>query len=336
MTRLDGSEPRQLTYGEDSDANPDLDSLGRVFASRMHRQFDIWKYPVDSDGVSNVHRGVRITQQTGQVQTPAISPKDRELAYLSDSGIHGNLWSIRLDNGERRQITYEQDPTVTMGVPVWSPDGRNIAFVSTRDTNNWAVLSLWLVNPDGSNLRNIAKEISGWAIWSADGHWIYYTAREGDVFQILKVAVDRGTPTTVRNDNAWSSAISADGSTFYYVVPLQNVTGVLDYEIRVARPESGPSKLLARIAGGLVPDWQVVQPVLSHDDKWLALLLDDGPGTNVWVLSTSDGKQRRVTDFGKYRVFIARRLSWSSDDKFLFAAVGTGDADIVQLDALLP
>jgi DNA-binding winged helix-turn-helix (wHTH) protein len=38
LTRLDGSEPRQLTYGEDSDANPDLDSLGRVFASRMHRQ----------------------------------------------------------------------------------------------------------------------------------------------------------------------------------------------------------------------------------------------------------------------------------------------------------
>jgi Tol biopolymer transport system component len=336
LTRLDGSEPRQLTYGEDSDANPDVDSLGRVFASRMHRQFDIWKYPVDGDGASNVHRGVQITQQTGQVQTPTTSPKDRELAYLSDSGVHGNLWTIRLDNGERRQITYEQNPTVTMGVPVGSPDGRNIAFVSTRNTSNWAVLSLWLVNPDGSNLRNIAREVGGWAIWSADGHWIYYTAREGDVFKILKVAVDGGTPTTVRNDNAWSSAISADGSTLYYVVPLQNVTGVLDYEIRVARPESGPSKLLARIAGGLVPDWQVVQPVLSHDGKCLALLLDDGPGTNVWVLSTSDGKQRRVTDFGKHRVFIARRLSWSSDDKFLFAAVGTGDADIVQLDALLP
>ena len=150
------------------------------------------------------------------------------------------------------------------------------------------------------------------------------------------MAVEGGAPITVRNDNAWSSAITADGSILYYVVPLQNVTGVLDYEIRVARLESGPSKLLARIAGELVPDWQVVQPVLSHDGKWLALLLNDGLGTDVWVLSTSDGKQRRVTDFGKHRVFIARRLSWSSDDKFIFAAVGTGDADIVQLDGLLP
>jgi len=196
LTHLDGSEPRQLTYGEDSEANPDLDSLGRVFASRMYRQFDIWKYPVDSDGASNVNRGVRITQQTGQVQTPTVSPTDRELAYLSDSGGHGNLWITRLDDGERRQITYEQNPTVTMGVPVWSPDGRNIVFVSTRNTTNWAALSLWLVNPDGSNLRNIVKEVAGWANWSVDGHWLYYTAREGDVFQILKVAIDGGTPTT--------------------------------------------------------------------------------------------------------------------------------------------
>jgi hypothetical protein len=43
-----------------------------------------------------------------------------------------------------------------------------------------------------------------------------------------------------------------------------------------------------------------------------------------------------VTDFGKHRVFIARRLSWSSDDNFLFAAVGTGDSDLIELDALLP
>jgi hypothetical protein len=30
-----------------------------------------------------------------------------------------------------------------------------------------------------------------------------------------------------------------------------------------------------------------------------------------------------------------RRISWSSDGKFVFAAVGVGDADIVQMDGLL-
>jgi Tol biopolymer transport system component len=74
---------------------------------------------------------------------------------------------------------------------------------------------------------------------------------------------------------------------------------------------------------------------LSHDDKWLALPLNDTYGTNIWLISTADGKLRQLTDFGEQRTFIVRRVSWSSDDKFIFAAVAEGQADIVLLDGLL-
>jgi hypothetical protein len=63
--------------------------------------------------------------------------------------------------------------------------------------------------------------------------------------------------------------------------------------------------------------------------------LADSLGTNIYVASTADGKLRQVTDFGQKRTFIVRRISWSSDGKFVFAAVGAGDADIVQMDGLL-
>ena len=63
--------------------------------------------------------------------------------------------------------------------------------------------------------------------------------------------------------------------------------------------------------------------------------LDDDKGTNLWVASTSDGKLRQITDFAPKRTFIARRVSWSSDGKWVFAAVGEGDADIVQMDGIL-
>ena len=33
--------------------------------------------------------------------------------------------------------------------------------------------------------------------------------------------------------------------------------------------------------------------------------------------------------------FIAQRASWSSDGRFVFAAVGDGDADIVMLERLV-
>jgi Tol biopolymer transport system component len=105
--------------------------------------------------------------------------------------------------------------------------------------------------------------------------------------------------------------------------------------LRAARPEDGASKLLARISGERIPIWQGLQPVISRDGQWLALALDDGQGTNIWIASTTDGKLKRITDFGQRRTFIARRISWSSDGKSVFAAVGEGDSDIVQMDGLL-
>jgi uncharacterized protein YciW len=52
-------------------------------------------------------------------------------------------------------------------------------------------------------------------------------------------------------------------------------------------------------------------------------------------MSTEDGRLQQVTDFGDRAIFIARRVSWSSDGKSILAAVGEGDADIVLLDGLI-
>ena len=41
------------------------------------------------------------------------------------------------------------------------------------------------------------------------------------------------------------------------------------------------------------------------------------------------------TDFGDRSVVIGRRVSWSPDNKFLYAAVAEADADIVVLAGLL-
>jgi eukaryotic-like serine/threonine-protein kinase len=336
---LSGEEPRQLTFGEVSDENPDVDRDGRIVVSHKRMQFNIWRFPVDGDPLENVRRGVAITNQTGQVQTPSTDPTDRELVYLSDTGGHGNLWVRRLETGETRQITFEKDPAVTMGVPVWSPDGNWITFAVTRPAGQGRDVSYSLIHPDGSALR-VAVPQGAWATWSGDSRWIYYSEssplRETSSFRLMKQPIDGGTAAVVRTDNARGPALAPDGSALYYVVPLQNLYGLLDYELRVARPEDGPSTLLARISGVRVPLWQGLHPVISRDGKWLVTPLNDELGTNIYAFSTEDGKVKRITDFGSKRTFIARRVSWSSDGHYVYAAVGEGDADIVLLDGLLP
>jgi hypothetical protein len=42
---------------------------------------------------------------------------------------------------------------------------------------------------------------------------------------------------------------------------------------------------------------------------------------------------KQLTDFGQRPTFIARRVSWSVDGKFVFVALGEGDADVVLLRA---
>jgi Tol biopolymer transport system component len=333
-----GGDSQQLTFGDEGDENPDIDRTGRVVVSRMHMDFDIWKYPVGPDPVANVNLGVRTTHQTGQVQTPALSPDGKEMVYLSDNGGHGNLWVQSLESGEARQITFEKDPEVFMGVPIWSPDGKLITFASGRPRSGVRGVSDWVIRPDGSGLRVAVKQ-GTWATWSGDSKWLYYseTSPTGATasFRLVKSPVEGGDVVDVRNDNARGPAVAPDGSALYYVVPLQNLNGSMDYELREARPESGPSRLLARFTGDRAPLWQGFHPVISRDGKWLVMPLNDSLGTNIWIASTADGKMRQITDFGQRRTFIARRISWSADGKFVFAAVGEGDSDIVQMDGLL-
>jgi eukaryotic-like serine/threonine-protein kinase len=335
---LDGRSLRQLTFGDESDESPDVDSRGQLVLSRRRINFDIWKFPIDSQPAENVRRALRITHQTGQVQTPSLSPDDRQLVYLSDTGGHGNLWVMDLASGQSRQITFEKDPTLITGVPLWSPDGSQIAYARQRSGAGTAATGYWLVRPDGSENHLFIPQAS-WFNWSPDGHFVYYIelSRTSSSFsaRIMKMPAAGPPPVEVRKEVANGPAISPDGSTLYYAKLLEPVNGLWDYEIRAASPDSAPSRLLAPISGHRIPSWQGLHPVLSHDGKWLALTLNDKFGTNLWLLSTADGSMHLVTDFGERRTFIARRVSWSLDDKFIFAAVGEGDADIVLFDGLL-
>jgi Tol biopolymer transport system component len=328
---LSGGPPAALTPDEASYVHPHVHPSGTLAASRLLMQSDLWAFPVDGAAAHNVRSGRRITRQTGQVRTPTVNPRGSEVAFLSDSGGHSNLWVMDPDSadGGMRQITHEQDPEVAVGVPIWSPDGRSIAFVSSRG-NVGLVFGLWLVNPDGSGLRNLVPR--GWgAAWSADSAWLYYV----DGATLKKVPAGGGPAVTVRAEPV-RNMIGHRAGTLYYVVERQLVDGRPDFEIRAASPEDAPSRLLAKVDASRVPAWQIVNPSLSPDGQWVALPLTDGVTTNVWALSTASGDWRQLTDFGERATMIVRRVSWSHDGREIVAAVSEGDADIVIAEGMLP
>ncbi|MDP8979806.1 MAG: hypothetical protein M3O35_04355 [Acidobacteriota bacterium] len=331
MVLSNGATDRQLTFGDISYVEPDLHPSGKLVVSRVRSQVDIWKFPIGGPPEENTRKGMRITEQTGQVQTPSVSPDGREMVYLSDSGGHGNLWIAKTSGSVPRQITFERDPAVAVGVPVWSPAGNYIVFILTRTGRT----AQWLVHPDGSGLRQLIPA-GIWAYWSADGRWVYYVVIRNGAYCIERVPIDGGAPVLVRYDNAVAPA-AVDGSQMYYAVFLKRENRWWDFEVRRARPENGNFEVLTRIAGARVPHEPLnFHMILSPDAKWLATPLTDGTTTNLWLLPADGGPMRQITDFGKRATLIVRRVSWSPDSKQLYAAVSDCDTDIVMLDGLLP
>lgn len=78
---------------------------------------------------------------------------------------------------------YEGDPNnpklLTVGANgAWSPNSAQIAFQATDDKG---LSQIWIVNADGSNRRQVTKDVGthGMPIWSSDGQWLFYRTDQG-------------------------------------------------------------------------------------------------------------------------------------------------------------
>jgi serine/threonine protein kinase len=329
--RMDGQQtPRQLTPAEASYELPDVHDSGLISAARVQMRFDIWAYPFDRSGADASTRARRITHQTAQVLTPTAAPDGDQIAYLSDSGGHANIW-VTSTKGPPRQITFEQDPGVAIGVPIWSPDGRWIAFVSSRG-HVGLTFGVWLLRPDGSDLRQLVERGLGFT-WSPDSSELYYVETAGSA--IKKVSVNGGEPVTVRPEPV-RNLIGVHAGTLYAVVERALMDGRPEMEIQAIPLAGGPVRVIKTIDAAQVAMSDLpFNPALSPDGRWMAMPLTDGFTTNLWALSTDDGSLQQVTNFGDRAVFIARRVSWSADGRSILAAIGEGDADIVLLDGVI-
>jgi Tol biopolymer transport system component len=297
-------------------------------ACRIRSGSDIWRFPTAGSPIENVAAAERITHQTGSLQTPSVSPDGREIVFLSDNGAHANLWIAGTNGAAPRQLTFERDRAVTMGLPLWSPAGDRIAFVCLHQTTGIRV-----INPNGRGLRQLVPEGFG-PSWSRDGRWLYYTRTVGARWRIEKIPADGGEPVTVRADSFVHAPTASDGGIFFALRP--DKVASIDWTIYRASPDDGPAEAIGRISASRLPVAPTfVHCSLSPDGQWLALPLIDGATTNIWALPTSGGSMRPLTDFGRRPTLIARQVCWSPDGRYIYAAVAENSADIVMYDGFI-
>src|SRR5215475_128335 len=96
---------------------------------------------------------------------PGISPDGATIAFVSG----GDIWEVPAAGGDARLLVSHP---ATESRPLFSPDGKRLAFTSTR-TGNGDVYVLTLATGDVTRLTfDDANElVTG---WSPDNKWIYF------------------------------------------------------------------------------------------------------------------------------------------------------------------
>ena len=145
---------------------------------------------------------------------PGISPDGREIAFTSG----GDIWTVPVGGGDAHLLV--TDPS-TDRRPLFSPDGHQLAFISTRTGGG----DIYLLNLANGDLRRLTWDdgLEQLDAWSADSKWIYFSSASHDIAamnDVFRVPAEGGTPQAVSEEryaNEFGAAPSPDGKKMAFV-----------------------------------------------------------------------------------------------------------------------
>lgn len=146
VVNRDGTGLRRVTNHPENDASPTWSPTGNQIAFTSNRSGNPQIYIMNADG-SGVSR---ITSESN-CDRPTWSPAPfNEIAYASRTGAGYDIRIFDFENRGSKTIT---DGIGSNESPAFSPNGRHVAFTSTRAGKE----QVFIIDRDGKNLRQITR-----------------------------------------------------------------------------------------------------------------------------------------------------------------------------------
>jgi len=123
---------------------------------------------------------------------PAISPNGDKIAYVQESSISTDIYTINFDGTGNKKIT-------SGGIniaPSWTPDGNMILYTHSPTLNGLIPRRIYMMNPNGGEIEKLIDENGSYeevvSTISPDGNKVAFASnRSGDeMFEIWVVDID--------------------------------------------------------------------------------------------------------------------------------------------------
>ena len=177
----DGSDSRQLTYSKHGCRMPACSSDGKklVYVQHYGHGLSLRVSNLDGNNSRNLH-------SDGRNLLPSWLPDSKHIVWMKtepgqDPSHNSQIHVMNTETGEsRRLFTAAEQLKFSNSMPVVSPKGDRIAFVSNRSGN----MRIWVSDLDGSNAKQISQPEQEYhqvikapieqkvPAWSPDGKWI--------------------------------------------------------------------------------------------------------------------------------------------------------------------
>ena len=235
---------------------------------------------------------------------PSLSPDGVEVAFVSG----GDIWTVPVGGGEARLLVSHPD---NESRPLYSPDGKYLAFASSRTGNG----DIYLLTLETGAIKRLTYDDGAEVLnaWSRDGKQVYFQSTSRDIAgmnDIYRVAITGGTPMPVTADryaNEFYGVPSPDGKTLAFSARgisssqwWRKGRSHLDeaeiwlYHLDAKKAEAAYVQVSESGAKELWPMW-------SQDGKLLYYVSDRNQVQNLWVHPLS-GKPTQLTTFTNGRV----------------------------------
>ena len=183
------------------------------------------------------HKVTQLTEGTRDEHSIDWSPSGEEIIYASnpepdpDRTFHLDLLAVNVATKKSRTIVHKHTVETQ---PVWSPDGKMIAFLGTKrqlqsSETNMENAHVWVAAADGSNQREIGSAIDdgqGAPHWAPDGQSLYTEVGEHGVSHLYRLPLAGArAELVIGGDRVGSWSVAKNGTiAFAYGTPTEPAT----------------------------------------------------------------------------------------------------------------